>query len=167
MSSFGVNDRSSRTTRTGPDRAAGAAGPDQEDPDRDDHAQDEPLEHAEDEHGDQDHQGDHEAVVAQTPAPLHGRQVEEPEHGADHHRPQGRLGQVPEQRQQGHGGDHGEPGHQQRHQLGLGPPARSLAADWLAPPPVMKPWNRPDRTLAIPTARSSRSGSTVYRTLQG
>jgi hypothetical protein len=46
-------------------------------------------------------------------------------------------------------------------------PARSLAADRLAPPSVMKPWNRPDRTLAIPTARSSRSGSTVYRTLQG
>jgi hypothetical protein len=37
-------------------------------------------------------------------------------------------------------------------------PARSLAADWLAPPPVMKPWNRPARTLARPVAVSSRSG---------
>lgn len=39
-------------------------------------------------------------------------------------------------------------------------PARSLAADWLAPPPVMKPWNRPETMLAMPVARSSRSGST-------
>jgi hypothetical protein len=37
-------------------------------------------------------------------------------------------------------------------------PARSLAADWLAPPPVMKPWNSPARTLARPVAVSSRSG---------
>jgi len=194
MSSAGVNDRSSRTTRTGPPaqqhgpdavaqalgvdeqqrrvqpvdeqprlrpgRAAGPAGVDQERPDGDDHPADQPLEHAKGEHGGQRHQGDDEALVAQAPDPGHGGQVEEPEHGADHDRRKGRLGQVPEQRQQGDGGDHGQAGHQQRDQLGLGPGA-VVGGRLAAPPPVMKPWNRPERMLAAPTARSSRSGSTV------